>query len=100
MRAAQVRSTITLVSYVLTLLVMAAIPGMAQNANALLIIVVYFGVPLVVSWIVTVHLCKKMVLCPACGDSLWACGTGNFKPRRMKIRDGVSSCPHCGVPIA
>ena len=97
-RAAQARSAITLASAIVSLFVMAAIPGMAQNVT-MLPVVVYFGVLFVVSWIATVVLCKKMVVCPACGGSLWMCGTGNFKPRRMKVKDGVNGCPHCGIPI-
>ena len=97
-KAAQARSVITLASAIVTLFVMAAIPGMANNASVLPVIV-FFGVPLLVSWIVTVLLCKRMVVCPACGGSLWACGSGNFKPRRMKVKDGVNCCPHCRTPI-
>lgn len=60
---------------------------------------VYFALCLGVSWIMTRLICRPMVTCPFCGVSLWECGTGNFKPRRMKIRKGVSACPHCRVPI-
>ena len=38
-------------------------------------------------------------LCPQCGASLWGCGTGNFKPWRMKVRKDVTECPTCHTPI-
>lgn len=96
-RAAQALAVITLASLIVVLFVMAAFPGKGQNAPLLPLVV--FGVPLVVSWIVTVFLRKRMVVCPACGGSLWMCGTGNFKPRRMKVKNSDSGCPHCGMLI-
>lgn len=97
-RAAQVRSVLTLLSAFGALCLLAAVPGVPQDATAIAA-VLFFGVPLLVCWIVTVQICRRMVTCPYCTTSLWSCGSGNFKPRRMKIRDEVSRCPNCGIPI-
>jgi NhaP-type Na+/H+ or K+/H+ antiporter len=98
-RVAQLRSVLTMLSALGTMILLGAIlPGVPQNA-AVLVVLVYFGVPLLVCWIVTVLICRRLVTCPYCPNSLWSCGSGNFKPRRMKVRDEVSRCPHCGVPI-
>ena len=53
----------------------------------------------VVAWLMTKYYCRRGVPCPRCGGSLWNCGTRNFKPRRMRIRDGIEVCPHCGAAI-
>jgi hypothetical protein len=72
------------------------IPVIGQQEWAALIIFLPGGG---VCWLVTHLICRPMVVCPFCGESLWECGTGNFKPRRMKIRTGVTGCPNCRVPI-
>ena len=62
-------------------------------------IIIVFVVGELVSWVVTKRMCRAMVTCPDCGQSLWDVGTGNFKARRMRIRDDIQACPHCGSPI-
>ena len=57
------------------------------------------GVPLLVSWLVTDVICRRAVECPACKGSLWEIGTGGLMPRQMKIKDDVTSCPHCGAVL-
>src|SRR4051794_39123836 len=101
-RAAQVRSGITLLSAIACLVATAVIHGLAQLPDlgtAIVFLGMFFGLPMVISRIVTERVCKRMVTCPVCGSSLWCCGTGNFKPRRMRIRDGVTQCPYCNIPI-
>jgi hypothetical protein len=48
-----------------------------------------------ITWGLTYLICHRMVTCPKCGASLWNCGTGNFKPRRLRLRDDSSACPGC-----
>src|SRR5262245_49567512 len=96
-RTAQLRSRITLSSLILPVVLIGAIPALADKANILPVLLL-FGIPCFVDWIVTVYVCRPMVTCPSCGKSLWQCGTGNFKPRRMRIKEGVNQCPHCGLP--
>ncbi len=57
------------------------------------------GVPLFVAWLVTDVMCRRVVECPACKGSLWEIGTGSYMPKQMKIKDDVSSCPHCGAVL-
>ncbi len=124
MRVAQVRSVVSMLSAFIGLLGVALIPG-ATDAGWPLVIA-YFGTPflepvtrpaaplsslgrvacgmefcdsLLVSQVMTKAWCEKRVLCPHCGSSLWECGTGNFKPRRMNVREGVDTCPGCGAAI-
>lgn len=97
-RVAMVRSLITLPSMFLGFWFMAEFVKLRPNSP--LAIVPVFGIPLVVCWIVTVTYCRRRPKCPACGGGLWALGTGNFKPRRMRVRDDATECPHCGTPIA
>lgn len=97
--AALVRSVITLfVGMPVGLLIAMLMPaGLRQSAWTLMACL--FGTPLVVGWLITTTICKRMVRCPTCSESLWACGTGNFKPRRMKVRANAHCCPHCGASI-
>lgn len=101
-RWAQVRSLVTMASVFPALLLgtlAANAPGVPPEIGVAVAIAALFGSPLLVSWIFTTLVCKKRVRCPNCGGSLWDCGTGNFKPRRLKIRDDATACPHCGAPI-
>jgi hypothetical protein len=101
-RGAQVRSLVTMASIFPCLVLMALAanaPGVPQQVGAVAAILIFFGCPLLVSWIFTTLVCKKRVRCPNCDGSLWECGTGNFKPRRLRIRDDATACPHCGIPI-
>lgn len=104
-RAAQVRSVLTMLSVipawpiafgVVVLLAQLGAPAFVINT---LFIGLIFGAPLVVARILTDRYCKTAVPCPFCKGSLWACGSGNFKPRRMKVRYDAKECPHCGTPI-
>ena len=59
--------------------------------------VVLFGIPGLFCWWMTHAYCRKAVVCPFCGGSLWDCGSGNFKPRRMRVVAGC--CPRCETEI-
>ena len=97
-RAAQVRSVVTMLSVVLSLLLAGELFGESIRVSPVPLIVI-FGGPALVGWLMTVFYCQRTVLCPRCGQSLWNCGTGNFKPRRMKVREDVVECPSCRSPI-
>ena len=110
-RAAQVRALVSMLSGVATLFHLAfvhfflteIIPVLDKKQHdgwfLLVFIVAFFGSGLIVSWLMTVFYCRPQVVCPRCAQSLWSCGTDNFKPRRMRIRSGVTCCPHCYLPI-
>ena len=89
---AQVRAIITMLSIFPILLIAVAVFG---NEPTGAVVVVFFGSQFVVSWILTRFYCKRAVTCPHCGSSLWHCGTGNFKPRRMRIRRDARGCLEC-----
>jgi hypothetical protein len=95
-RATQVRAVITLASAPVAILAWTLIPGIQ---NQVTVLVALFGVPLFVGWLTTMLLCRRMVRCPVCSQSLWEVGTGNFKARRVRIKDNVTCCPHCGAEI-
>ena len=97
-RVAQLRSVLTMLSMVGVMVLLGAIAPEGPRNGLGVGLVVFFGVPGIVCWIITVLICRRLVTCPYCANSLWSCGSGNFKPR-MKLRDDVSRCPHCGVPI-
>jgi len=61
--------------------------------------IVFFGTGLLVMLVYTRWIFRKSVPCPICGGSLWDCGTGNFKPRRMRVRNDALCCPHCHADI-
>ncbi|MEX2317315.1 MAG: hypothetical protein WD669_09205 [Pirellulales bacterium] len=96
MWAATARTWITVASALAVVaLIWLTFPAAKENwwvAAAALI-----GVPILVWWIVTNLLCRPLVECPACKGCLWDIGTGKFQPRGMKIKDDVTSCPHCGA---
>jgi hypothetical protein len=96
-RAAQVRSLVTMLSFLPLLLAGAVVAERLQMG--VLFPVTALGGSFLVSWLMTRYYCRRVVTCPRCGASLWDCGTGNFKPRRMRIRDRVRECPNCGAPI-
>ncbi len=104
-KAAQVRSGFTMLTGLLAypvsfgclwLLALIGAPGFVAFPVFILLV---FGLPLAVSWHLTERYCKPAVVCPHCGETLWACGSGNFKPRRMKVRYDAHSCPQCGARI-
>jgi hypothetical protein len=96
--AALTRTLIILASAIAILIVVGlALPRTASSV--ILGVVALVGVPLFMSWIVTDVLCRRFVECPACKGSLWEIGTGGFMPRQMKIKDDVTSCPHCGAVL-
>ena len=92
--AAIVRSVVTLSFGLVTVIVTGALVT-ASIIQGAWVLVAFFGPPLVLSAILTELVCKPMVKCPHCSASLWKCGTGNFKPRRMRIRDDAKTCPNC-----
>jgi hypothetical protein len=59
----------------------------------------FVAMPATLSAFATVLLCPLVAACPVCGGSLWPCGSGSFKPRRVTVRPEVSACPHCHSPI-
>jgi hypothetical protein len=85
-RVTMLRSLITLGSILPTLLIASALP-VAQNQW--IAPVCFFGTPMLVDWIVTKTLCRRMIRCPACSGSLWESGNGAFKPRKVKLRRDV-----------
>ena len=95
-KTAQIRALITVTSCILGLALLSAIP---EQSSPLVGLAVLFGWSWLVVWIVTKAYCEKAVVCPYCGGSLWKCGTGNFKPRKMHVRDDARECPHCQVPL-
>ncbi len=96
-RAARVRAGITMLCVLPIAVVVATLPEewAGPGARAAL----FFGGVLAVSWALTRFYCRPAVACDNCGKSLWALGTGNFKPRRMKVRKDANECPHCHAPI-
>jgi len=82
-KAAQVRSLVTL-SSMLPLLACIGYFFPARSLDQLgpFILIPVFGPPMIVAWLLTCNYCRKAVVCPFCGGSLWSCGSGNFKPRR------------------
>jgi len=96
-RAAQVRAIVTLLSAAPIWFAWFASGGdrLGDAATAL----VFIGGPLLVTVLMTVLYCRSAVRCPHCGRSLWPCGTGNFKPRRMRLKESATACPGCGAGI-
>lgn len=99
MRVAQLRSILTLLSCIVIAIFLAAVATVAPITpnSRVFYIAAFFGFPLLISWVLTQVLCKPLVRCPCCDASLWQCGTGNFKPRRMRIRSDATACPNCGA---
>ncbi len=86
-----------MLSAVLILFGMTALPK--DWLDSVVPLMIFFGGFFAVSWTLTQFYCKPAVPCPHCGKSLWGCGTGNFKPRRMKVRRDATECPNCRTPI-
>jgi hypothetical protein len=98
-RAAIVRSLFTLILGVPLVLALASL--LPKNLQAPWIMAaVFFGGIGAIAWLMTQFYCKRKVPCPVCGRSLWECGTGNFKPRHMRVRKSVEGCPHCRTAIS
>ena len=89
---AQVRSLVSMLSGV-AILIAAAAFGESLGPGGMA--AVYLGGFLFVMVLLTRFYCGPAVRCPHCGNSLWHCGTGNFKPRRMRIRSEARECSHC-----
>ncbi len=94
-RTAQVRSIVSMLSMLPFAAIAGAVFDGSSDADGIAVVILLFGGPLAVSALLTHFYCKRAVVCTYCGNSLWQCGTGNFKPRRMKIRNEVKECPHC-----
>ena len=92
-RAAQVRSGVTMASVLPLMMLGGLLFGEVGGVIGL------FGGALAVERLMTRFYCRHAVRCPHCGASLWQCGTGNFKPRRMRLRRDAHACRHCGAAI-
>jgi hypothetical protein len=93
-KAAQIRSVASMLAFVLGLfLAVVFVPAIAPIAMLLVAIVITTAVDVAV----TIFLCRRSVVCPFCGESLWKCGTGNFKPRRLTLNPGIDACPSCNT---
>ena len=92
-RVAQVRAILTMLSVVPILMLMGVVFGESITPGWLG--AGFFGGPLVVMALLTRFYCRPAVRCPNCGASLWELGTGNFKARRMRVRDDALCCPEC-----
>jgi hypothetical protein len=100
--AAMVRSAVTMLSGLAIFFIaglIAFLLPLDDGTKAAIGLGSFIGGFLLVSWLMTKYYCRRAVRCPRCSESLWDCGTGNFKPRRMKVRDDVRECPNCGAPI-
>jgi hypothetical protein len=101
-RAAQVRSTWVMVLFAPIIFVcFALLPASVTEGSTRgwIPILIFFGIWFFLIWLFTRFYCVRKVVCPNCGHSLWRCGTGNFKPRRIKVRKDASACPGCGIRI-
>jgi hypothetical protein len=97
-RAAQARSLITLAAVPFVIVLSALLwPLGPEDVMGTIFMFAVFLVPMLVCWIVTVKLCRTLVTCPLCQGSLWECGSGDFKPRKMRLRTDIDRCPHCGA---
>jgi hypothetical protein len=97
-RAAQVRAGVSMLAMLVSLVVGGAILPKAAGDSPLVLLAV-FGPFVLICWLMTVCYCRPKVICPYCLHSLWDCGTGNFKPGRIKVRKDAGECPGCGSPI-
>lgn len=97
-RVAQVRAGGSMLAMLVSLVVAGA---MLTNAagDSPLVLLVFFGPSALICWLMTVFYCRPKVICPYCLHSLWDCGTGNFKPRRIDVRKDAWECPNCNAPI-
>lgn len=73
--------------------------AIGKDWGMVLFLAAFFGLPLLLDTVLSRTFCRNRVRCPFCQASLWTCGTGNFKPRRMKVRADVHACPNCQTPI-
>jgi len=96
-KAGKVRAIITFLSFFLMWLLAAALFG--ESINTGVFAAFFFGGPLIVMHLLTHFYCKPAVICPYCGSSLWHCGNGCFKTRRMKILDDATGCTECGAVL-
>jgi hypothetical protein len=97
-RAAQARAGVSILAMPISLVVAdAVLPKAAINSPFALL--VFFGPSALICWLMTVFYCRPKVICPYCLHSLWDCGTGNFKPRRIDVRKDATECPNCNAPI-
>lgn len=62
-------------------------------ASSVIVLATFFGPGLLISWLMTMCYCRSAVICPHCRASLWSCGSGNFKARKVKVV--ADRCPGC-----
>jgi hypothetical protein len=97
-RAGQIRSILSMIGWVPLI----AISGLLMQAGPIPEAfgpIFLFGSCLLLEWGLTHLICHRMVKCPFCGASLWNCGTGNFKPRRLRLKPDAKECPTCHAPF-
>ena len=97
-RAAQVRAGVSMLAMLVSLVVAGAILPKAA-INSPFVLLAFFGPSALICWLMTVCYCRPKVICPYCLHSLWDCGTGNFKPRRIDVKNDARECPNCNSPI-
>jgi hypothetical protein len=97
-RAAQVRAGVSILAMIVSLVVAGATLPKAAGSSPLALLV-FFGPSALICWLMSVYYCRPKVICPYCLHSLWDCGTGNFKPRRIDVRKDARECPNCNAPI-
>ena len=97
--AAMLRSGVTMLAFVFGFFALGFFVFIFNPGMAFIPIVGAMVFGLLVSGLMTVYYCRRAVRCPNCQHSLWNCGTGNFKPRRMRVRHDVTACPNCHAPI-
>lgn len=97
-RVAQARAGVSMLVMLVSLIAAGAVLPKAAGSSPLVLLVV-FGPSALICWLMTVCYCRPKVSCPYCLHSLWDCGTGNFKPRRIDVRNEAQQCPNCSAPI-
>lgn len=103
-RVAQRKALIVMGSALATLFLFALVSPLieafiGQDLIGFAFAIAFFGVPLVLDFVMVRWYCHDAVVCPNCNHTLWGCGSGNFKPRKMRLRADALECPSCHTPI-